>query len=46
MMAPSTFEAFRNCAMEMCSSDVLQHIATTMIVKMAMITSTVITIHI
>ncbi len=25
MIAPSTFEAFRNCAMEMCSSDVLQH---------------------
>ena len=24
IMAPSTLEAFRNCAIEMCSSDVLQ----------------------
>jgi len=45
IMAPSTFEAFKNCAMEMCSSDVLQNI-TTMIGTMAIITITVITIYI
>ncbi len=45
MMAPSTFEAFRNCAMEMCSSDVLQHVSTVN-GTMAMITGTAITIHI
>ena len=43
MMAPSTFEAFRNCAMEMCSSEVLQHISimietTTMITRTGIVT--------